>query len=337
MINLPKIRNYIVIKDRTELGRAKSVQLCRFVILEQNNMIYIWKREKGKWFSEKYVIFDEGVEKDETVTGLKAYQSFYYYCGKSEVDRMKSVFTPISIWESTEQMHYANFEFANEKIYKPIYEFDANSAFTYGALQLPTEFNKLKEYMQLLYEKKRISTNKITRSKFKNMQNYLVGYFARVRELVAVRSEIIRGSNINISSKMAEIVSKGGNVYLSNTDSIITDEIGANVMNKYMGDEAGKFKLEKVSDRLYYRSSNVYQLGDKIIYSGVSYFARKNTDFFEDRFAEQKGHLIEQFDFSIDDYDGNMVKLCQVRFGTITVNIFNSIGELLEVKKYKIQ
>lgn len=337
MINLPKIRNYIVIKDRTELGRAKAVQLCRFIILEQNNMIYIWRREKGKWFSEKYIIFDEGVERDETITGLKAYQSFYYYCGKEEVDKMKSVFTPITIWESTEQMHYANFEHANEKIYKNIYEYDANSAFTYGSLQLPSDFDKLKEYMLLLFEQKRISKNKITRSKFKNLQNYLIGYFARVKELVAVRSEIIRGSNINISSKMAEIVSKKGTVYLSNTDSIITDEIGAEVMEKYKGDDVGKFKLEKVSDRLFYRSSNVYQLGEKIIYSGVSYFARKNTDFFEDRFAEQKGKLIEQFDFTIEEDDGVCVKLCRVRFGTITVTICNSIGELLEVKKYRIQ
>ena len=337
MLSLPKIRNYIVIRDRTELGKAKAVQLCRFIILEQSNMIYIWRREKGKWFSSKYVIFDEGIEKDETTTGLRAYQSFYYYCGKDEVDRMKAVFTPITIWESTEQMHYANFEYANEKIYKPIYEFDANSAFTYGSLQLPTDFDKLKEYMLLLYKQKELATNKITRSKYKNLQNYLIGYFARIKELVAVRSEIIRQSNLNISAKMAEIVSKKGTVYLSNTDSIITDEIGAEIMEKYKGTKVGQFKLEKTSDRLYYRSSNAYQIGDRLVYSGVPYFARKHTDFFSDKIAEQKGKLIEQFDFTIDQDDGDCVKLCRVRFGVITVTIYNSIGELLEVKKYQIE
>lgn len=336
MIKLSPTRNYIVIRDRCELGRAKAVNLCRYIILEQNNIIYIWERVRGKWNCNKYVVFDNDTERDEVTTGLEAYQSFYYYCGKSEVNKMKSYYTPINIWESNEQLHYANFEYANEKIYQTIYEFDANSAFTYGTLQLPEEFDKLKEYMSTLYDAKRDAQNKITRSKFKNLQNYLVGYFARVRELVAVRSEIIGQSNRNITMRMAEIVAGGGKVYLSNTDSIITDEIGADIIQKYIGVAAGQFKLEKTSDRLFYRSSNAYQIGDKIVYSGIPYFARKNMDLFKDIFAEQRGHLIDSFDFTIDEEDGYCVKLCRVRFGEITVTICNKLGELLEIKKYII-
>lgn len=336
MIKIPPTRNCVVIKNKSELASAKQVDFCRFIIMEQNNMIYVWSKLHEKWSLQKYVIFDEEVEKDDVTTGFKAYQSFYHYCGKEEIERMKLVFEPITIWESEEQMHYANFEYSNERLYKKIYQFDANSAFTYGAIMLPDEFDKLKEYMLLLYEEKKNSTNKITRSKYKNLQNYLIGYFARIKEFVAVRSGIIRNSNNNIRERMAEIVSKKGTVYMSNTDSIVTDEIGAEVMLKHMGDDVGKFKLEKVADKLYYRSSNVYQLGDKVVYSGVGYFARKNTDFFNDAVASQEGSLIKPFDFAIDDPDGDCVKRCRVGFGEIKVTISNSIGELLEIKRYKI-
>lgn len=336
MIDLIRSRNYIIIKDKKELERAKSCDVCRYIILEENNVIYIWSRLFGKWNREKYVLFGSSKDKDEETTGLKAYQAFYCYCGKEEIERMKHILNPISMWESYEQMHYANVEFVGEKIYKPIYEFDANSAFTYGALQLPKDFDLLKEYMLRLYELKETANNSITRSKYKNLQNFLIGYFARIKEFVRVRSDIIRESNKNIELKMAEIVKNKGNVYLSNTDSIVTDEIGAEIMQKYIGSDVGKFKLSTKTDKLFYKSSNAYQIGEKIVYSGVSYFARKHTDFFSDLYAEQKGSLIKGFDFVLNLEDDMYSKVCRVKYGTIEVNVCNKIGELVETIFYKI-
>lgn len=337
MIKLVKSRNYIIIKDRKELDKAKSCDICRFIILEENNIIYIWIKSFGKWVKEKYIVFGTAKEKDDEVTGLKAYQSFYSYCGKIEVEKMKHILEPIPIWESYEQMHYANIDFIGEKIYKDIFEFDANSAFTYGTLRLPDGFELLKEYMVSLYEKKEETTNKITRSKYKNMQNFLIGYFARIKEFVRVRSEIIHESNINIKLKMAEIVKNKGNVYLSNTDSIVTDEIGAEIMQKYLGKKIGQFKLNNKAERLFYKSPNAYQLGDKVVYSGVSYFARKHTDFFEDKIAEQSGSLIKSFNFEICSSDESYSKLCRVEYGEIKVTVVNKIGEVLDTIIYKIQ
>ena len=248
---------------------------------------------------------------------------------------MKHILSPIPIWESFEQMHFANYEYSQQKIYKKIYEYDANSSFTFGALQLPDGFDLLKEYMIGLYEKKKNAPNKIIRSRYKNMQNYLIGYFARIKDFVRVRSDIIKESNNNINKKMVEIIKNKGTVYLSNTDSIITDEIGAEIMEKYKGNEVGQFKLEQVSNRLYYKSPNAYQLGDKIIYSGVQYFAKKHMDLFSDINATQEGSLIRGFNFIIDE-TGEYKKVCQVEYGEITVKQYNFLGELINTFIYKV-
>lgn len=334
-MKLFKSRNYIVIKNKLDLIKAKNCDLCRFIIMEDNNIIYIWKRYNNKWEKFRYVLFDKENEKDFETTGLKAYQNFYYYCGSEEVEKMKHILRPINIWESDEQLHYANFEYSNLKIYKNIYEFDANSAFTYGTLQLPKGFDKLKEYMLFLYENKENSTNKITRSKYKNLQNYLIGYFARIKDFISTRSEIIRESNKNILLRMSEINKNKGIVYLSNTDSIVTDDIGNEVMQKHIGKDVGKFKLVKKVNRLYYKSCNIYQLGNDIKYSGVGYFARKHTDFFNDIYATQSGSLIEGFDFEIESSEKEYIKLCKVRFSEIQVSIVNPIGELLKTEYYR--
>lgn len=337
MISLGKSRNYIAIKNKYELEQAKQCDLCRYIILESGNVIYKWTYLFGKWKRERYVAFGEARENDETVTGVKAYQSFYKHCGKEKVEEMKKVYEPIDIWDGHEQMHYANIDYMQTKIYEDVYEFDANSAFTYGAMQLPEKFEPLKEYMGILYEKKKSAPNKMVRTRYKNMQNYLIGYFARIKEFVKVRSEIIRLSNVNIALRMSEISNAGGKVYLSNTDSIVTDVIGAKVMQDYLGDEYGKFKLERVADRLYYNSCNSYQIGEKIVYSGVRYFARVNTDFFSDTYAEQKGRLIEPYDFEILCGDENYSKLCKVRLGEITVNVVNVFGEIIDTVIYKLR
>ena len=336
MISLLSSRNYIIVKNKKEVELAKACDLCRFIILEDNNIIYIWTRSFGKWVKNKYVAFGKEKEKDEETTGLKAYQSFYSYCGEEEIEKMKHIFKPIPMWESYEQMHYANIEFVGEKIYEPIYEFDANSAFTYGTLKLPDGFELLKEYMIGLYNKKESAINKITRSKYKNLQNFLIGYFARIKDFVRVRSEIIHESNLNIQLRMSEIVKNKGKVFLSNTDSIVTDETGAKVMESYKGNGIGQFKLSTITDKLYYKSSNAYQIGDKIVYSGVKYFARKHTDFFEERYAEQKGSFIQAFDFSIEASEEDYYKLCRVEYGEITVTVVNKIGETIDVIKYKL-
>lgn len=336
MERLINARNYIIVKNKQELSLAKSCDICSFIIWEDKNCIYLWKRNGYKWEKSKYVQFGKDNETDETITGRKAYQEFYHYCGRDEVEKMKSALSPIPIWDSNEQLHFANIDFAQQKIYKNIYEFDANSAFTYGALHLPEEFYLLKEYMQGLFDLKESSTNKITRSKFKNLQNYLIGYFARIKEFVRVRSDIIGNSNNNITTRMAEINKSKGIVYLSNTDSIITDDYGADVMQKYLGNKAGEFKLKQQATRLYYKSSNAYQIGDKVVYSGSPYFARKHTDFFEDKVAIQYGSLVKGFDFRIEASSDDYFKICKVRFDEITVVVCNSLGEEVDRIYYKI-
>lgn len=336
MVKFKSSRNYMIIKDKKELELAKSCDLCLFIIREDNNVIIIWEKLKGKWIVNKYTLFDKTKEKDDEITGLKAYQSFYAYCGKEAVERMKSIYKPIPMWDSYEQMHYSNIEFMGQKLYQPIYEFDANSAFTYGVTKLPEGFELLKEYMLSLYELKEKSINQITRSKYKNLQNFLIGYFARVKELVRVRSEVIYNSNDNIQKHMAKIIKNNGICFISNTDSIVTDNKGAEIMLPILGSELGQFKLSTQTDRLYYKSANVYQLGTKVVYSGVSYFARKHTDFFKEEYAEQQGTLVKGFDFYFNLDNDEYNKLCRVKNGEIQVTIFNKIGEPLNQINYKL-
>lgn len=337
MSKLPYKSGYIIAKSKRDIEEAKKASLCSHIIFELGNTIYLWDNFCGVWKDSKYVLIGDTKGIDTETTGVKAYQSFYNYCGKEEVDKMKTIFKPIPIWESYEQMHYHNEEYVGKKIYKTIYEFDANSAFTYGCLQLPKGFEKLKEYMTTLYNLKANTTNKITRSKYKNMQNYLIGYFARIKDFVSVRSEIIKNSNINIMSKMIEIEDSGGVVYLSNTDSIVTDDIGASVMGKYIGNKAGLFKLEHKTDKLCYLSSNAYQIGEKVVYSGIKYFARQHIDLFQDITAEQYGRLVEEDKVVIYEEDKNIYKLCSIKYGCITVLQYNKIGELIGTFKYKME
>lgn len=336
-MKLPNYGNYAIVHNSGELKRAMNDILCGHIIWERGGTIYLYVRHLNKWLREKYVLFGEDKQTDEEVTGRMAYQKFYSYCGKEEVERMKLILPKIDAWDSVEQLHYSNVFHSGEKIRKNIYEFDANSSFTYGIYGLPKGFEKLKEYTETLYQKKQEAVDAVTRSKYKNLQNFLVGYFARVSGFVSTRSNIIDISNNNIGDRMREVNDKKGTVYISNTDSIITDDYGADVMAKYMGSNAGQFKLKGTYDRLYYRSSNCYQLGNDVVWSGVKYFAKINTDFFEDRIAEQRGSLIEGYDFVVPEEGSKRVKKCRVRFGVIDVFIYNEIGELVGQKEYKIE
>lgn len=336
MIKLHNSRNYIIIKSYKELVAAKQVDLCDFIIWESGCNIRIYERHPiNKWVEIKYVLFNGKEEFPNMISGREAYMRFYNYCGRNAVEEMKLILPEIAIWESEEQMHYANPEHANEAIYKPIYVFDANSSFTYGALQLPEKFEPLKEYMKSEYELKKNAPNKVERTKHKAYQNFLIGYFARIKKFISTRSNIILGSNNNIKDRISEIVKNNGTVYLSNTDSIVTDDKGREVMLDYIGDDVGAFKLEKTSDRLIYYSPNAYQIGDKITYSGIKYFERINSDLFEGKRAYQSGSLIKPFDFSLFYDNTDYYKLCRVELGIIKVRVVNKIGELIDEIIYR--
>lgn len=337
MLRLSKDKYYIVIKSFYELKIAKANIYCRTIIYEKSNVIYIWNRNGNKWIENVYVAFDDFKEQDYLTSGHIAYLEFYEYVGKEELDKMKNYYAPLNIIDSYEQMHYANIEYAHTKIYKNIYVYDCNSSFTYGALCLPDIFYKLKEYLIMLYNKKKNAKTQLERSRFKNLQNYLIGYFARIKQLVAVRSNIIARSNSNIKHKMTKIYNAGGVVYLSNTDSIVTDDIGNKIMQEYAGLEVGQFKLENTSDRLYYNSPNDYQIGNKSKHSGVAYFANKHTDYFEDKFAEQAGSLIEDKEYILSSSDDDLQKVCRVELGQITVTVRNFVGDIIETIIYKIK
>lgn len=335
MLNLTDGRNYIVIKEKKELSSAKLVDLCDYIIFEHKASITIWNRNMFKWERKDYHFFNDDTVEDFETTGFVAYKEFFKYCGEEEVEKMKEVFPLLDLWDSQEQLHYYNMEYCKEKIYKDIYVYDANSAFTYGALQLPKEFDKLKEYLLLLYENKKTATSKYLRKRYKNLQNYLIGYFARVKKLVAVRSKIIEESNENIYKRMYEIRKAGGIVYISNTDSIVTDKIGSSIMEKYKGENVGQFKLERVSKKLYYNSSNSYQIGDKLVWSGLNYFAAKHTDVFKEEYGKQYGKLLVEKDFILDEND-RYRRLCRVEYGKVVVVVENKIGEELKRFVYKL-
>lgn len=326
-----------IVNNKADLRKAMSNKLCFHIIWEDGYTVTVYNRVIGDWEKTTYAFFGEKTENDDETTGRIAYQQFYAYAGKDNVERMKIILPHIDAWDSNEQMHYANLFCAGQKIYKPIYEFDANSAFTYGTMQLPKGFDTLKEYMYGLFEQKRDAKTKLTRNKYKNLQNYLVGYFARVKGFVSTRSEIIKGSNNNILDKMSEIKEHKGIVYLSNTDSIITDDYGADVMSKYLGSDVGQFKLVGEYSRLFYNSPNSYQLDDEVTWSGVKRFARDNTDFFSDKIATQDGSLIEGYEFSATTCEENNVKLCRVKYGEVEVTVCNKIGEVVDRKIYKIK
>ena len=332
---LSKFKTYIIIKDFKELKKCQDNILCNHIVYESGNNIYIWDWIGGKWVKSIYSMYGKLKAKDIETTGFLAYQRFYRFCGKENIERMKKVLPLMDVWDSEEQMHMFNFEHAKEKIYQPIFELDVNSAFTYGAMQLPDDFNLLKEYLQGLYDKKESARNEEERSKYKNLQVYLIGYFARIKEFVSLRSEIIRLSNRHIKDNINEIIVKGGTVYLSNTDSIVTDIIGYKVIEPKIGTKVGQFKLSTFTDRLYYQSSNCYQLGDKVTYSGVKYFARKHTDFFEGLSATQEGSLIEGYDFDYETENEEERRVCRVRYGMITVTVYNELGEVKEIIEYK--
>ena len=335
MLELKSIRNYIVINNINELKESKNNILCSFIIYEHKATITIWERFLSKWVRYDYNLFNENTIDDLETTGLSAYQAFYKYCGEKEIEKMKTILPNIEIWESEEQLHFFNIDYVKEKILKKIYVYDANSAFTYGVLQLPNEFNLLKLYMIDLYEKKKNSNTKYLRQKYKNLQNYLIGYFARIKDFVSLRSKIIYNSNENIRKKMYEISKNGGIVYISNTDSIITDEKGHKIMKKYVGENIGEFKLEKVADRLYYNSSNSYQIGDKLVWSGLGYFAKNHTDVFKEEYGEQYGSLIEQYDFILNASEEN-TKICCVKYGRILVLVKDKNNNIIKKFIYKL-
>jgi len=339
MLKFSNSRNYIIVKDKKELEEAKKCELCMYIIMEKGNVIHLWEYINFKWVKKRYTVFGRDKTTDDITTGTEAYQRFYKYCGKSEIERMKGILKPIQKWESFEQMNYCNLDYLGEHIHKDIFEFDVNSSFGYGATQLPKGFELLSNYMQELYDERLSAPNEFEKARIKNLMVYLVGCFANIKEFVALRSEIIKNSNDNVLEHMIKIRQNGGTVYLSNTDSIVTDEKGAEVMLPIISDKMGDFKLSTFTDKLYYRSPKVYQLGDKVKYSGLTYFARKHTNFFKGYEAREKGNLIEGYDFVISENFEESIysKLCRVRKGKIIVTVVNQLGEFIEEIEYKLE
>lgn len=330
------IGNYVKARSFKEVAEAMNIDLCRYIVYETNEYIYAWYRYNGKWYKEKYCAYHEVRESDEETKGFDAYMRFYSYCGKAEIERMKTILRPMEIWESEEQLHYSNPEYAKKKIKEKVYVVDCNSSFTYGALQLPSGFDILKQYMTELYEFKRTAERPKIRSKYKNLMNFLIGYFARIDSFVSLRSEIIKNSNDNIINHIRKIRRLGGKVYISNTDSIFTDEVGMDYMSKFIGDGVGEFKLERQADRFIYLSSNAYQLDNKLTYSGIPYLERKHTDLLNDRFAKQEGELIVPRDYLPLISEKENAKICKLKYGEIKVTVTDALGEILEIIKYNI-
>ena len=106
-------------------------------------------------------------------------------------------------------------------------------------------------------------------------------------------------------------------------------------MQQYIGTKAGQFKLQIKTDRLFYNSSNSYQIGEKVVYSGVKYFARKYTDFFKELYAEQEGSLVVGYDFDFEYENEEYKNLCRVKNGEIKVKVYNKMGELVDIIIYK--
>ena len=91
-----------------------------------------------------------------------------------------------------------------------IFHIDVNSAFSYGTIKLQNDFDLLKEYMLSLYELKKNATTDIEKSRYKNLQNYLIGYFSRIKKFVKLRSDIIDNSNKNVRKMMKDVINNHG-------------------------------------------------------------------------------------------------------------------------------
>lgn len=336
MLSLNPSSNYVVARNMKEVRIAKQKGLCRFIILETPTAITIWNYVAGNWDIEQFILTNDFCPQPLELTGLDAYRAFYSYCGRDEIERMKSIYTPIPSWEAEPPFHYCNLNYVDMKLYQPIYELDANSAFTYGTTRLPDDFNLLKQYMTMLYGRKRDTTSKTQRSLYKALMNYLIGYMARVKGFSGVRSHIIAESNLNIKRHMVDIQAAGGTVFLSNTDSIVTDEKGMSAMQDSIGAEVGQFKVQSTSDKLYYKSSNAYQLGDNVTYSGVGYYARKHTDFFKGEYAVQTGKFIIPKDIDWEDEEGSLCHLSSVEWDRICVTVFYLNGEYKKRFYYRL-
>ena len=335
-MKLPNTRNYIIIEKDDELYSAMQNMYCRFIIQERANTIFLWHKVQSKWKFYKFSFFGESAKSEDGTRGIEAYQRFYKYCGKEKIEEMKKVLPNIEIWESEEQLHYYNPKYANKLLKGNFYEIDINSSFTNGVLKLSDDFILLKKYMLELYDKKMNAKNKKEKIRNKNLQNFLIGYFARIKDFVSLRSQIIKNSNDYVIEKIALIERSGGVAYLSNTDSIITNDVGYNLLKDFIGDEVGMFKLEIKSNKLYYQSSNCYQIGNKLVYSGVRYFARKHTNLYTGQTAKQNGELIKGYDFDLEALEEEGNNICKIKESKIIVTVYNKIGEEIDRIIYKI-
>ena len=184
-------------------------------------------------------------------------------------------------------------------------------------------YRGLLDFVEYEYARKKTST-KEERDKHKLILNSLIGIMKYHN--VFLRIAVLEYARMYIESLKDE------NTIMQTVDSIVSLTPRPDLD---IGDNLGQFKLEQVANRLYYRSPNAYQLGDKIVYSGVQYFAKKHVDLFNEISATQEGSLIRGFNFVIDE-NKEYTKVCEVEYGEITVKQYNFLGELINTFKYKV-
>jgi len=151
---------------------------------------------------------------------------------------------------------------------------------------------------------------------------------------IAIASAVTSYSRIFMNEIKMLILSKGGNIYYMDTDSIVTD---TKLDDTLVGSEIGKFKLVYEVDEAYFISSKTYCLklsNGKIIIKAKGVYnelSDPKDDIIKPLLVDGEGKYLELQDF-IDLYHGKNVKQI-VRYetikdytqGSVTINIPNKI------------
>ncbi len=107
---------------------------------------------------------------------------------------------------------------------------------------------------------------------------------------IALASAITAYSRIFINKAKIDVLKKGGSIYYSDTDSLVTD---IKLDDSLVGSEMGKFKLEHEIVEGYFISNKTYSLKDKngkIIFKNKGVFVNKENDNIITPFEDDKDH-----------------------------------------------
>lgn len=108
---------------------------------------------------------------------------------------------------------------------------------------------------------------------------------------IAISSAVTSYSRIYMNKIKLYILNKGGNIYYTDTDSIVTD---IKLDDSYVGKDLGQFKLEHEIKEGYFISNKTYAiktLKDKIIKKSKGLFAKTLT--YDDYINVYKGNIVE--------------------------------------------